>query len=102
MGLFLVEPKQLDANIAKAEARTAKKAEAGKKRKLLSDAAEQAATKRAAVASHEAPNVPLPVPIPPPPAPLLPDETTNPRDPPIETTDPGEAPDVSLDADVLP
>jgi hypothetical protein len=49
MGLFLVEPKQLDANIAKTEARAAKKAEAGKKRKLLSDAAEQPATKRAAV-----------------------------------------------------
>ncbi|KAJ7836899.1 hypothetical protein B0H14DRAFT_3460445 [Mycena olivaceomarginata] len=92
IGLFLVEPKRLDANIAKAETRAAKKAEAGKKRKLLSNAAEQPAAKRAAVASHEAPNAPLPVPIPPPPSPLLPDKTTNPGDAPIETTDLASAP----------
>jgi hypothetical protein len=102
MGLFLVEPKRLDANIAKAEARAAKKAEAGKKRKQLSDAAEQPAAKRAAVASHEAPNVPLPVPIPPPPAPLLSDKTTNPGDAPIGTTDPSDVPDVPLDSDDVP
>ncbi|KAJ6467054.1 P-loop containing nucleoside triphosphate hydrolase protein [Mycena vitilis] len=63
MGLFLVEPKRFDANIAKAEARAEKRAEA-KKRKQLPDAAEQSAPKRAAVAAPGAPDIPVALPIP--------------------------------------
>ncbi|KAJ7767608.1 hypothetical protein B0H16DRAFT_1366245, partial [Mycena metata] len=49
-GLFLVEPKRFDANIAKAEARAAKRAETSKKRKEVADAEEPPA-KRAAVSA---------------------------------------------------
>ncbi|KAK7055892.1 hypothetical protein R3P38DRAFT_2498548 [Favolaschia claudopus] len=62
-GLFLVEPKRFDANIAKAEARAAKRAAAVKKRKQCSDPTDQPPAKRAAAASPDAPNVPIPVPI---------------------------------------
>ncbi|KAJ7908543.1 P-loop containing nucleoside triphosphate hydrolase protein [Mycena leptocephala] len=82
MGLFLVEPKRFDSNIEKAEARAAKRAETSKKRKQLSDAAEQPAAKRAALAPPEAPIIPIPVPvlIPSPAEPVISDETTDPND----------------------
>ncbi|KAK6984413.1 hypothetical protein R3P38DRAFT_2576035 [Favolaschia claudopus] len=62
--LFLVEPKRFDVNIEKAEARAAKRAAAVKKRKHSSDHADQPPPKRAAVASPDAPNVPVPIPTP--------------------------------------
>ncbi|KAJ7179864.1 P-loop containing nucleoside triphosphate hydrolase protein [Mycena crocata] len=58
-GLFLVEPKRFDANIAKAEARAAQRAAASKKRKETADAGEQSPAKRAAVSAPGAPDVPV-------------------------------------------
>ncbi|KAJ6533074.1 hypothetical protein B0H19DRAFT_965140, partial [Mycena capillaripes] len=78
-GLFLVEPKRFDANIAKAEARAVKRAKTAKKRKQLSEAAEPPAHKRAAVATSGAPNVPVPLPISSPPALEAADKTTDPN-----------------------
>lgn len=95
-GLFLVEPKRFDANIAKAEARTAKRAETVKKRKQLSDAADQPAAKWAAVAIPAAPNVPIAIPIPSPPATEVTDETNDPSDALDDSTDPDDIPDALL------
>ncbi|KAF8196223.1 hypothetical protein K438DRAFT_1967940 [Mycena galopus ATCC 62051] len=102
MGLFLVEPKRFNTNIAKAEARATKRAEAGKKIKRLSNAEEQPAAKRAAVSSHEALDVPLPAPISSTPTPELPGETMDAAHAHPETTDPDDVPDVPLDVDALP
>jgi hypothetical protein len=77
-GLFLVEPKRFDANIGKAEARAAKGAEAVKKRKQRSDAADQPASKRAAITTVD--QCPRSLPIFSPPEPGIHDETTDPSD----------------------
>jgi hypothetical protein len=98
----LVEPKRFDANIAKAEARAAKRAETVKKRKQLLDAADQPAAKRAAVAAEHAPDVPIPAPIHSLPAPAESEKTNDPGNTPDETTDPNDVPDVPLDIDALP
>jgi ATP-dependent DNA helicase RecQ len=63
-GLFLVEPKRFDANVAKAEARAAKRAAASKKRKEATGTGEQSPAKRVAVTAPGAPNTPISVPLP--------------------------------------
>ncbi|KAF8179485.1 hypothetical protein K438DRAFT_1938411 [Mycena galopus ATCC 62051] len=62
-GLFLVEPKRFDANLAKTEARALKRAEATKKRELAVADAEHSPSKRAAVAAPVAPDVPISAPV---------------------------------------
>ncbi|KAJ7766972.1 P-loop containing nucleoside triphosphate hydrolase protein [Mycena maculata] len=62
-GLFLVEPKRFDANIAKAKEAAEKQAAASKKRKETADPGEQSAAKRAAVSSAAAPNVSISFPV---------------------------------------
>lgn len=64
-----MEPKRFDANIAKAEARAVKRAEASKKRKGAADAGEESPAKRAAITAPGEPNRPVstPVSVPPPP-----------------------------------
>ncbi|KAJ7078050.1 P-loop containing nucleoside triphosphate hydrolase protein [Mycena belliarum] len=58
-GLFFVEPKRFDANIAKAEARAVKRSEASKKRKLAAAEAEHPPKKRAAIAAIANPDSPV-------------------------------------------
>ncbi|KAJ7307645.1 hypothetical protein DFH08DRAFT_824177 [Mycena albidolilacea] len=77
-GAVFGEPKRFDANIGKAEAHAAKRAEAVKKRKQRSDAADQPASKRAAITTVD--HVPVSSPIFSPPAPGIHDETTDPSD----------------------
>ncbi|KAF8185802.1 P-loop containing nucleoside triphosphate hydrolase protein [Mycena galopus ATCC 62051] len=60
IGLFLVEPKCFDANIAKAEARAAKRAAASKKRKQPEDMGEDSPAKRAAGSAPDEPDIPVP------------------------------------------
>ncbi|KAJ7677684.1 P-loop containing nucleoside triphosphate hydrolase protein [Mycena polygramma] len=62
-GLFLVEPKRFDENLAKAEARAAKRAELSKKRKLAAAEAEHPPSKRAAVTAAVEPDVPISAPV---------------------------------------
>ncbi|KAJ6526852.1 P-loop containing nucleoside triphosphate hydrolase protein [Mycena vulgaris] len=59
-GLFLVEPKRFDVNIAKAEERALKRAETTKKRKLAAAEAEYPPAKRAAVEIPAQSDVPIP------------------------------------------
>ncbi|KAJ7731383.1 hypothetical protein B0H16DRAFT_1772954 [Mycena metata] len=88
-GLFLVEPKRFDANIRKAEARAAKRAETSKKRKQPADPLELLAAKRAAVVAPDAPNTPVPA--------ALDAEPTD--GPPDGVTDPSDLPDDPVDTD---
>ncbi|KAJ6600189.1 P-loop containing nucleoside triphosphate hydrolase protein, partial [Mycena sp. CBHHK59/15] len=71
-GLFLVELKRFDLNIAKAEAHAVKRADVSKKRKETADAGEQSPAKRAAVTTAWEPNVPVPLPVIVPPPPVAP------------------------------
>jgi ATP-dependent DNA helicase RecQ len=92
IGLFFVEPKRFDANIARAEARAVKKSAASKKRKQTVDPAGQPAAKRAAVAIADAPDLPVSHPIPPA---AVTEEAVDPADP-------GDVPDLSTSPDLLP
>ncbi|KAJ6556756.1 P-loop containing nucleoside triphosphate hydrolase protein [Mycena vulgaris] len=98
--VFLVESKRFDANIAKAEARAVKRAEAVKKCKQPGDAAGQPPPKRAAVAVSGAPDVPVPQPVP---AATTADEDDDPADPAdvpedfLDLHSPPHPPTISLD-----
>ncbi|KAJ6494591.1 P-loop containing nucleoside triphosphate hydrolase protein [Mycena vulgaris] len=98
--LFLVESKRFDANIAKAEARAVKRAEAVKKCKQPGDVAGQPPPKRAAVAVSGAPDVPVPQPVP---AATTADEDDEPDDPAdvpedfLDLHSPPHPPTISLD-----
>ncbi|KAJ7254282.1 P-loop containing nucleoside triphosphate hydrolase protein [Mycena rebaudengoi] len=96
-GLFFVEPKRFDANIAKAEARALKRAEATKKRKHLVDSPDQPAAKRVALVVPGAPDVPHPSPVT-----VVPMAATAAPDAADDTTDPNDIPDASPDPDSLP
>ncbi|KAJ7769206.1 P-loop containing nucleoside triphosphate hydrolase protein [Mycena maculata] len=90
-GLFLVEPKRFNANIAKAKEAAEKRAAASKKRKETANPGEQSAAKRAAVSSAAAPNVPISFPIVALPPDAAPTGSSDPSDP--ETEHPNDPED---------